>query len=64
MERIKNSHELYWYDLDKIKFLGLLSTSSLVLRTCFHPLAVIKTRLQTREKVEKCTFEMIKKNSS
>ncbi|UJR17967.1 hypothetical protein I4U23_004866 [Adineta vaga] len=48
-QREKNSHELYWNDLNKLKFLGLLSTSSLVLRTCFHPLAVIKTRLQTQE---------------
>jgi len=61
MERQKNSHELYWSDLDKIKFLSLLSTSSLVLRTCFHPLALIKTRIQTQEKVEKSIFEMIKK---
>jgi hypothetical protein len=44
--------------LNKIKFLGLLSTSSLVLRTCFHPLALIKTRLQTRAKGGKSTFEM------
>ncbi|CAF1507316.1 unnamed protein product [Adineta ricciae] len=53
--REKNSHELYWNDLNKMKFLGLLSASSLVLRTCFHPLAVIKTRLQTQEKHSKLT---------
>ncbi|CAF4607797.1 unnamed protein product, partial [Rotaria sp. Silwood2] len=39
----------------------LLSTSSLVLRTCFHPLAVIKTRIQTEKTPVKSTSEMIKK---
>ncbi|CAF1141217.1 unnamed protein product [Rotaria sordida] len=62
-EREKNSHELYWHDLDKTKFLSLLSASSLVLRTCFHPLAVIKTRLQTDERPVKSTLEMMKKIS-
>jgi hypothetical protein len=60
MQREKNSHQLYWDDLDKIKFLGLLSTSGLILRTCFHPLALIKTRLQTEEKYSKSTFKMCK----
>jgi hypothetical protein len=46
--------------LDQIKFLSLLSASSLVLRTCFHPLALIKTRLQTQEKGGKSTFQMAK----
>ncbi|CAF3417229.1 unnamed protein product [Rotaria sp. Silwood2] len=60
-EREKNSHQLYWHDLNKTKFLALLSTSSLVLRTCFHPLAVIKTRIQTEKTPVKSTSEMIKK---
>jgi hypothetical protein len=51
---------LYWDDLDKIKFLGLLSTSSLILRTCFHPLALMKTRIQTEEKYSKSIFKMSK----
>lgn len=57
----KNSHQLYWHDLNKTKFFGLLTTSSFVLRTCFHPLALIKTHLQTQQKLEKSTYEMIKK---
>lgn len=60
MKREKNSHELYWNDLNKIKFLGLLTTSSLILRTCFHPIALIKTRLQTEEKSSKSPFKMAK----
>ncbi|CAF3656371.1 unnamed protein product [Rotaria sp. Silwood1] len=62
-EREKNSHQLYWNDLDKMKFLSLLSTSSFLLRTCFHPLAVIKTRIQTEQIPLKSKLEMIKKIS-
>jgi hypothetical protein len=47
--------------LDKFKFLGLLSLSSFVFRTCFHPFALLKTRLQTKEKsIHLRTFEMAK----
>ena len=59
--REKNSQELYWHDLNQVKFLGLLTTSSLVLRTTFHPLGVIKTRLQTGDKLQKSTITMMKK---
>jgi hypothetical protein len=60
MEREKNSHELYWNDLNKIKFLGLLATNALILRTCFHPLALVKTRLQVGQKLDKTSFKLIK----
>lgn len=46
--------------MNKIRFLFLLSTSSFVLRTCSYPLALTKTRLQTRDKAGKSTFEMVK----
>lgn len=63
MKKEKNSHDLYWDDLNKTKFLCLLSTSSLVLRTCFHPLGLIKTRLQTEKGPVKSAIKMIRKIS-
>ncbi|CAF2630199.1 unnamed protein product [Rotaria sp. Silwood2] len=57
--RERNSHELYWDDLNKAKFLSLLTASSLVVRTCFHPLGLIKIRLQTRAKGGLSTVYMI-----
>lgn len=59
-DREKNSHEIHWHDLDQVKFLGLLSTCALISRTSFHPLAVIKTRLQTQGKGGKTTYTMAK----
>ena len=59
--REKNSQELYWHDLNQVKFLSLQAASSLVLRTTFHPLGVIKTRLQTGDKLQKSMIAMMKK---
>ncbi|UJR14509.1 hypothetical protein I4U23_001505 [Adineta vaga] len=39
----KNNHELCCNDLNKTKFLGLLSTSSLALQTCFTTLETTLT---------------------
>ncbi|CAF1561542.1 unnamed protein product [Rotaria magnacalcarata] len=58
--RERNSHELYWDDLNKGKFLSLLTASSLVVRTCFHPLGLIKVRLQTSTNGGLSTVHMIK----
>ncbi|CAF3080177.1 unnamed protein product [Rotaria socialis] len=58
--RERNSHELYWDDLNKGKFLSLLTASSLVVRTCFHPLGLIKVRLQTGTNGSISTAHMIK----
>ena len=60
-QREKNSQELYWNDLNQVKFLGLLTASSFVLRTTFYPLGVIKTRLQIGDKLQKSTMNMMKK---
>ncbi|CAF0968622.1 unnamed protein product [Rotaria sordida] len=57
--RERNSHELYWNDLDQGKFLSLLAASSLVVRTCFHPLGLVKIRLQTAAKGGLSTVKMI-----
>ncbi|CAF3514010.1 unnamed protein product [Rotaria sp. Silwood1] len=57
--RQRNSHELYWDDLNKGKFLTLLAASSLVVRTCFHPLGLVKIRLQTAAKGDISTVKMI-----
>ncbi|CAF3597107.1 unnamed protein product [Rotaria sp. Silwood1] len=57
--RQRNSHELYWDDLNKGKFLTLLAASSLVVRTCFHPLGLVKIRLQTAAKGDISTAKMI-----
>ncbi|CAF1386032.1 unnamed protein product, partial [Adineta ricciae] len=57
---LKNSHEIYWCDLDKEKFLSLLFASSFVSRTCFHPLGLIKVRLQARKTGDISTLGIIR----
>ncbi|UJR12512.1 hypothetical protein I4U23_016687 [Adineta vaga] len=59
-KREKYSHELYWCDLDKSKFLSLLFASSFISRTCFHPFGLIKIRLQTGKTGAISTLHIVK----
>ncbi|CAF0876098.1 unnamed protein product [Didymodactylos carnosus] len=47
-----NSNTLYWSDLNKTKFISLVTLSSWSIRTTIHPFILIKTRMQCVQQEE------------
>jgi len=45
----RDSSELMWDDVNRVKFYSLLTLASAAIRTCLYPAALVKTRMQVGE---------------